>query len=154
MTALEFVTLVSQTLFALVFVLVAVPAIRAPTRVRVDTALFMGGMALIIAAARLGPLLGVAQVTGLVAGAVFMALPFLLLRLAADFVAVPRRYIQIGAAGLALCIVDLVLLVLQWIPPIAALPVLAYFVVVAGYAAALFMTRARTAQGVLRRPLG
>jgi signal transduction histidine kinase/CheY-like chemotaxis protein len=151
MTALEFVTLVSQTLFALVFVLVAVPAIRAPTRVRVDTALFMGGMALIIAAARLGPLLGIAQVTGLLAGAVFMALPFLLLRLAADFVAVPRRHIQLGAAGLALCIVDLVLLVLQWIPPVAALPLLAYFVLVAGYAAALFMRRARTAQGVLGR---
>src|SRR5439155_17775833 len=59
MTALELVTLLFQAVTVLLFVLVSVPALRAPTRVGVDTALFFAAFAAVIAAGRVTQLLGV-----------------------------------------------------------------------------------------------
>src|SRR5439155_12800641 len=104
MTALELVTLLFQAVTVLLFVLVSVPALRAPTRVGVDTALFFAAFAGVIAAGRVTQLLGVTapEIVNDALVVVVMALPFRLLRLAADFAPVPPRNLRAAGAGLAL----------------------------------------------------
>src|SRR2546427_1647613 len=111
MSALELVTLVSQSVFVLLFVRVAIPAARAPTRARVDTAVFFGALTAIILAGRLGGLISpeLSAPVATASAALAMALPFLLLRLAADFVPVRARSLRAAATGLALAVVTIAL---------------------------------------------
>ncbi len=152
MTALELLTLVSQSLFGLVFVLFAVRAVRSPTRVRVDATLFLGALALIIVVPRLTQLFGTGQsgVVALVTASLLMAIPFLLLRVAADFVAIPRARLRAAALGLGVSAGLIGLIPLGLPAAVFLVPVLC-FGAVAGYAAYEFGRSAVSAGGVMRR---
>src|SRR3989441_2286557 len=154
MTALDLVTLLFQAVTIVLFALVTVPAVRSPMRARVDTALFFAAFAAVIAAGRVTQLLGVIapEIVNDALVVVVMALPFLLLRLAADFGPVPPRNLRAAGAGLGLVAVA-ALLAPTPLPGVVSLLLIGYFGVVAAYAATLFARRAFTATGVLRQRL-
>ena len=154
MTALDLVTLLFQAVTIVLFALVTVPAVRSPMRARVDTALFFAAFASVIAAGRVTQLLGVTapEIVNDALVVVVMALPFLLLRLAADFGPVPPRNLRAAGAGLGLVAVA-ALLAPTPLPGVVSLLLIGYFGVVAAYAATLFARRAFTATGVLRQRL-
>src|SRR2546425_1028855 len=154
MTALDLVTLLFQAVTIVLFALVTVPAVRSPMRARVDTALFFAAFAAVIAAGRVTQLLGVTapEIVNDALVVVVMALPFLLLRLAADFGPVPPRNLRAAGAGLGLVAVA-ALLAPTPLPGVVSLLLIGYFGVVAAYAATLFARRAFTATGVLRQRL-
>ena len=154
MTALELVTLLFQAVTILLFALVTVPALRSPTRARVDTALFFAAFAAVIAAGRVTQLLGITapEIVSDVLVVLVMALPFLLLRLAAGFGPVPLRNLRAAGAGLALVAVA-ALLSPTPLPGVVSLLLIGYFGVVASYAAVLFARRAFTTTGVLHERL-
>src|SRR5207245_2063447 len=122
------------------------PAVRAPMPARVDTALFFAAFAAVIAAGRVTQLLGVTapEIVNDALVVVVMALPFLLLRLAADFGPVPPRNLRAAGAGLGLVAVA-ALLAPTPLPGVVSLLLIGYFGVVAAYAATLFARRAFTA---------
>src|SRR5579859_4852873 len=98
MRAEELFQHLAEVLYVLIFVAVLLGATRRPTRARVDMVLFFGDTALIVLSGALLALLHVATpvlVTDAQA-ALIMALPFLLLRLVADFIDVSKR-IMLGA---------------------------------------------------------
>ncbi len=81
-----------------------------------------------------------------------VAHPFLLLRLVRHFQPVPRGVLAAAAAGMAASWV----IVLLWqspFPPVPTLIVVAYFVLIEGYAAVSFVRRARATGGVMRQRL-
>ena len=73
--------------------LVAVQAIRRPSRAHIDIALLFGAAALVIAiaVAMLAGLLAPTEPAANLAGSAIMALPYLLLRLVDDITLVPRQ---------------------------------------------------------------
>jgi signal transduction histidine kinase len=152
LSALELVSFLTQAVFVLVFVLVAVPAVRSPSRMRLDTALFFGALAAVILAGRIGPLLGpgFARPLAIASVTVLLAMPFLLLRLAADFIKVPMRSVRLAGGGLVLAVMVFIVAPTP-LPPLAIVPIVAYFIVVALYAAFLFARRAVTSSAVMRR---
>src|SRR5437667_12697301 len=91
MSASTLLQVLTQALFVVVFVVVAVKAVRRPRRVTIDTALLFGVASLLVAEGwvlavlhtKPSPLLAV------LASALIMALPYLLLRLVNDFAGVP-----------------------------------------------------------------
>ena len=157
LTADQFLNLATQATFFAVFLLTAAAAIRSPRRAKVDTALFFGALAIIIALQWLSAA-GVLTANPLqtaLTGSLAMALPYLMLRLVDDFSGVPPRIMGAAAAGLVLSVV---LVAIQPIWPdsspfrlsITAILV-AYFVVLAIYVAARFVLGGKRASGVTRR---
>ena len=106
--ALQFL---SQALYALLFVVVAMQAVRRPSRVSIDIALFFGAAAVTVGLTALLAVLQVAPpvwVSDLEAVLV-MSLPYLLLRLLADFSQVHRPLMRGAEVGLASSVVALVI---------------------------------------------
>ncbi|MGH2369718.1 MAG: GAF domain-containing sensor histidine kinase, partial [Chloroflexota bacterium] len=142
----------TQALYVLVFVVVAVHAVRRPLRANVDIALLFAATSLIIAqqwiTAAIGEMPG--RLLGVLTGALLMALPYLLLRLVEDFSDVPRLLMRSAAIGLALSILAFLL-----IPPPFPLPLtlalVLYFFGLEVYAAVAFVREARRSTGVTRR---
>jgi signal transduction histidine kinase len=139
--------------YGAVFVAVAVRTVRLPTRAHADMALFFGAVALLIllgAAATLAPTrplwLSVAT------AALLLALPWLLLRLVAEFATVPP-WLTLGAPAGWLLAVAAVAALPPPLPPPAALLMVAYFVALMGYDAWALLRAAARAAGVTRRRL-
>ena len=107
MSAISLLQFLSQLLFLIVFVVVAVKAVRRPRRATVDTALLFGAVFVIIAESWI---IGELHVTAgrllsAVVGALLMALPYLLLRLVDDFAGVPGPLLRFAEVGLAAAVV-------------------------------------------------
>ena len=135
--------------YGAVFVAVAARAVRLPTRAHADMALFFGDAALLIllgAAAALAP---PPRWLSVVTAALLLALPWLLLRLVAEFAAVPS-WIAAGAPAGWLLAVGAVAALPPPLPAPVALLLVAYFVALMGYDAWALLRAASRAAGVTR----
>src|SRR5205085_4210318 len=98
--------------FVVVFLVVALKAVRQPRRATIDTALLFGVASLLVAEgwvlamlhSKPSPLLTALAI------ALLMALPYLLLRLVNDFAGVPGPVMRGAEAGLAAVVLSLVVL--------------------------------------------
>jgi signal transduction histidine kinase len=144
----------ADLLYVAIFVAVLARALRRWTRVHFDMLLFFGDAALIVVSSVILNLLAIrgGQVLQDAEAILLMALPYLLLRLVADFMDVPLWVTRGGAAGLAVSAV-----VLVYVPtPLPIFPTLLlvlYFVGLSLYASLAFWRGSRAARGVTRRRL-
>jgi len=153
-TALELVSLLTQTIYLLIFVLVGWGVVRRRTRTSVDIALFFGAISIAIVESRLVTTLGLQQVEIVtdVATLLIIAMPYLLLRLVDDFSSVPPIVSRIAEAGLFLSAVAFIATE-GTVPPPILLAVVLYFAALSTYCAVAFVQAARRAAGVTRRRL-
>ncbi len=154
MTALELVSLLTQTIYLLIFVLVGWGVVRRRTRTSVDIALFFGAISIAIVESRLATTLGLQQVEIVtdIATLLIIAMPYLLLRLVDDFSSVPPIVSRIAEAGLFLSAVAFIATE-GTVPPPILLAVVLYFAALSTYCAVAFVQAARRAAGVTRRRL-
>lgn len=152
MSAIQFFQWLTQALYVLISLVAASTAVRRPTRVRLDIALFFGVITLIIAQGWVFQAFDIPtnRVITILTGSLLMALPYMLLRLVNDFTTVPVRILRAAEVGLVLCVVGIVALT-PTLPLWLTLPLVYYFFVVNGYVAVAFLRAARRASGVTRR---
>ena len=159
MNALDLISAVTQILFVLIFISVAIRTARQPTRAHTDMTLFFGALAFVILASRIAALTGTTTPTWLIAVeiAVVMAMPYVLLRLVDDFTRVRAPVMRAAELGLAAGIVATYATVAMQTTAIGTLPTLmtlyivGYFFVVSVYCAIAFIRAARRSKGVTRR---
>jgi signal transduction histidine kinase len=154
MTADRLLQFLTQLLFFACFLAVLPRAIRSPRRAHVDTALFFGVLALIVAEQWLIAVLAVdpPPIVGTAIGGLLMALPYLMVRLLDDFSEVPTWVVRGAEVGLALAIVGL-FLVPPPLPTWLVLAYVAYFVALMVYTSVGFLRVGRRSSGVTRRRL-
>jgi len=152
LNALDLISLVTQLIYVLIFVSVALRTVRQPTGAHSDMTLFFGAVAFIILASRVAALIGTAAPPWLttVEIAVLMALPYLLLRLVDDFTNVRSAIKRAAELGLAAGIVA-TYATAPTPPTPVILYVVLYFFVVSLYCALAFIRSARRSRGVTRR---
>jgi signal transduction histidine kinase len=153
-TALELVSLLTQAIYVLIFLLVGWGVVRRRTRTSVDIALFFGAISIAIVESRLVTTLGLQQgeiVTDVVT-LLIIAMPYLLLRLVDDFSNVPLVVKRIAEGGLFLSAVAFVATE-GTVPPPILLAVVIYFAALSTYCAVAFIRAARRGAGVTRRRL-
>lgn len=152
MSATQFIQWLTQALYLIIAIVVTVAAVRRPTRVHLDIALFFGVTTLIIAQGWVVRAFGlpVGRPVGVLISALLMALPYLLLRLVADFTTMPTWLLRATEAGLILAVASIVAFS-PGLPPGITLLLVLYFFAVSGYVAAAFLRAARRASGVTRR---
>ncbi len=152
MTGLEQLQDLSWALYVLIFVVVLVRAIRRPTPAHIDMALFFGAAALIVVGSAVPAVLGITPPVWLsdLNGTLLVSLAYLQLRLVADFGRVPRPLMRAAEAGLVLSVLAIVL-VPPPMPPLIALIIIAYFVLLVGYCTVQFVRAALVNRGVTRR---
>ena len=154
MTALELVSLLTQAIYVLIFLLVGWGVVSRHTRTSVDIALFFGAISIAIVESRLVTTLGLQQVeivTDIVT-LLIIAMPYLLLRLVDDFSNVPLVVKRIAEGGLVLSAVASIATEGTAPAPIL-LAVVLYFAALSTYCAVAFVRAARRAAGVTRRRL-
>jgi len=151
-TALQLVQVANDVLFAALFVLVAINAARQRTRTALDTVLLFGALAYALLQGPVLQLIGVPAnpVATFIVLVIVLALPYLMLRLLADFSDVPLLVRAATAGGL---IASVVVAATSGTPldPIVTLLIVAYFGSVALYTAFGFIRLARRSSGVTRR---
>jgi signal transduction histidine kinase len=153
MRAQDLFQVLAELLYVAIFAAVALRTLRRFTRVGLDMVLFFGDTTVIVLLATVvNVLMSGGSLVQDLESALLMALPYLLLRLVADFMPVPR-WLMLGAAiGLVLAVA-----VLFVVPtPLPALPTLllvVYFVGLTLYASIAFWAGSRRASGVTRRRL-
>jgi signal transduction histidine kinase len=147
----QFLQFLTNALFLLIFARVAHRALRRPSRANVDIALLFGVTALAILHGRLVAQFGFAghPLAAATGGALIMALPYLLLRLQADFAGVPWQLLRAAEAGLVLSVVCL--FVMAPLPVALTLALVAYFVGLTLCTAIGFLSEARRSRGVTSR---
>src|SRR6266568_4073944 len=91
MTALDLITLLSQATYVVIFVLLAVRYVRAPTPAHLDMTLFFAILAFVVAYSRAAGLLDITPPLWFTDALIvsIIALPYILLRLVDDFTHVP-----------------------------------------------------------------
>ena len=154
MRAEELFQNLAQLLYFAIFVAVLLRARKRWTRVGLDMLLLFGDAAVIIVSSALLNLLAISGGALIqdIQAALLMALPYLLLRLVADFMEVPLWLMR--GAGIGLLVSVIVLLAVE--APLALVPTLllvAYFVGLALYCSIAFWRGARAWRGVTRRRL-
>lgn len=145
----------AEVLYVAIFIAVLFGAVRRLTRARLDMVLFFGDAALIILLSTLDNLVARAAggaLTQDLEAILLMALPYLLLRLVADFMDVPRWLMLAAAAGLAISAVVLISVPTP-LPLVPTILVVLYFLSVNAYASVAFWIGSRRARGVTRRRL-
>jgi signal transduction histidine kinase len=155
-TALQLLQLLTQAVYFLVFLRVALEALRRPRRANIDITLYFGAFVLVVAS-QWANAVGVlpSPALSVITGGLLMALPYLMLRLVDDFLRMPRWTLRLAEVGLALSVAALLAMM-----PIPAtdprrLPFVAglvlYFVVFEVYGATQFVREARASHGVTQR---
>ncbi len=154
MTALELVSLLTQAIYVLIFLLVGWTAVRRRTRTSIDIALFFGAIATAIIESRVVSTLGLQQLDLIsdIVAILVVAMPYLLLRLVDDFSDVPSVVKRLAEGGLALSAIAF-LVTEGTVPPPILLPVVLYFAGLSAYCAVAFVRAARRSAGVTRRRL-
>lgn len=152
MTALQLVQGINNVLFVSIFALVAATAYRSRDRTSIDAALFFGALAFAVLEGPVLQLLGIpaTAVTTDIAVVLIMALPYLMLRLLADFAGVPLLVRAATLGGLFAVVIVVITSGLQ-LDPVATLFLIAYFAGVSLYAALGFIRLSRRSSGVTRR---
>jgi signal transduction histidine kinase len=154
MRAEELFQRLTEVLYIVIFIAVLAGAIRRPTRVAMDMVLFFGDVALITLAGIAARVLDVNPSTTVsdVEASLLMALPYLLLRLVADFMPVRAWLLRAAEVGLILSVIALFALDPPY-PVVLVVLLVAYFVMVTLYASLAFWAAARHSTGVTRRRL-
>jgi signal transduction histidine kinase/ActR/RegA family two-component response regulator len=157
MNGAELVRLVTNALFLVVFVGALRTALRERSRTSVDATILFGALAFVIAQSQIAALLGaqLPQALSLFSAMLFLALPYLQLRLVDDFAGVPPIVLRVCLGGLVLGVAAVVIGLLHLVDLPAAIPVivvlaLLYFVGFCAYAALVLIREARQAKGVAR----
>jgi signal transduction histidine kinase/ActR/RegA family two-component response regulator len=157
MNGAELVRLVTSALFLVVFVGALRTALRERSRTSIDATLLFGALAFVIAQSQVAALFGreLPPALGLVSAFLFLALPYLQLRLVDDFAGVPAVVIRVAVGGLAAGALAVVVGLLKLVELPAAVPVvialaLLYFVGLCAYAGVVLIREARHAKGVAR----
>ena len=154
MTALELVSLLTQVIFVLIFLLVVWRLLRRPTRTSADIALFFGAISVAIVESRIAStflLQPVELITDIVA-LLIIAMPYLLLRLVDDFSDVPFVVKRLAEIGLFLSAVAFIATE-GTLPPPILLAVVLYFAALSLYCAVAFVRASRGSAGVTKRRL-
>ena len=152
MTALDLISFITQLLFVGLFVAVLWDALRSPSRTKLDVSLLFGSIAGVIVLSRVAGWIGFSSHPAY-PGIVFTLLalaPLAMLRLVDDFSGTPRGVQAAGLAGV-LAVGALALPAFEPMQRLVALLVVAFFVIVGGYAAATFAREAARARGITRR---
>ncbi len=154
MTALELVSLLTQAIFVLIFLLVVSSVLRRPTKTSVDIALFFGAISVAIVESRIATTFRLQQVELItdVVALLVIAMPYLLLRLVDDFSDVPSGAKRLAEVGLFLSAVAFIATE-GTLPPPMLLAVVLYFAALAVYCAVAFVRAARRSAGVTKRRL-
>jgi signal transduction histidine kinase len=151
LNALDLISAVTQTIYVLIFISVALRTIRQPTRAHADMTLFFGATAFIILVARVAAMIGTQPGWLLtVEIAILMGLPYILLRLVDDFTHVSGAIKRAAELGLAAGIVAAYATGPAVVTPVL-LYVVGYFFVISIFCAAVFIRSARRSRGVTRR---
>lgn len=150
MNALELVTVAVQVVYLTVVVAVASNAVRRPSRSALNAALFFGALAFALVSGRVTAIAGPIPALTAVSSILIMALPYLLLRLLADYAGVPKWLDRLAILGWLLAAIALI----ATPPPVptpVTLPLVAYFALLALYVSVRFMRESRRGHGVTRR---
>ena len=155
LSALELVSWTTQVLFVVLAAASILTVLRRPQPATIDAALFFGTLAALIIETRLAAAFERTRsepVADLVI-VLLTAVSYFLLRLANDFVAVPRVVMRAAELGLALIAIAVVLVVGNRYPVPVIAVLLAYFATVTITAAVLFVRASRASRGIARRRL-
>ena len=152
MTIDEFLQLLTQVTFVVIWVFVLSRAVRDPQRINIDSALFFGAIALIVIEQRVSQALGAnpPYVVTSILISLLVSLPYLLVRLAADFADVPSLVMRGIEAGLTFSVA----VVFATPPPVPAWLrgyTIIYFVIVIVFAGVVFVRYARRSRGATRQ---
>ncbi|MFZ0548405.1 MAG: ATP-binding protein [Candidatus Promineifilaceae bacterium] len=152
MSLADFLDLFVQLILLLVAALTLLDLLRYRTRQKLDIAAMFSSLVIIILVGRYSELTGSDSVWPQVLGAMaIVAHPYLLLRLVHHLRPTPRlaRWLSLGG----LLIFWAVLISIQTVPPYLLIPLVAYFVILEGYATSVMIERARSTGGINRRRL-
>jgi len=157
MNGAELVRLVTNALFLIVFVGALRTALRERSRTSVDATVLFGALAFVVVQSQVAAFLGT-QLPGalsLLSAVLFLALPYLQLRLVDDFAGVRPLVLRMCLGGLVGGIAAAAIGLLKIVELPAAVPVivaiaLLYFVGFCGYAGVVLIREAREAKGVAR----
>jgi len=152
MSAEQLLRYVTDAGYLLIFGLTLLEALRRPSRASIDTCLLFGAAAGVIVASLLASAVGGEQPAVLLAleAAAIMALPYLLLRLVAEFPGIPSRLLR--AAGIVwLATAASLFLVPQPYPAAYGLLLVTLFLAAGIYASWQFVAYAQRLHGVTRR---
>ena len=154
MNALEFLNVLAQAIFIVIFVVVLRRTLAHPTPSHADMTLFFGITTFVILGSRIGALISTPSPTwlGTFTLAVIMALPYALLRLVRDFTSVSTLLVRVVEIGL-LASTAAAIAFGGNAPPLVLLAMVVYFAAVSIYAAVAFIRAARASQGVTQRRL-
>jgi signal transduction histidine kinase len=152
MNALQLIQPLTDLLFGLIFVFALAQAIERPFRASLDAALLFGTVITVIVLSLITSIFKGAHgsIESALAGSLLMGLPYLLLRLVADFSTVPRWLMWLAEAGFALAVIGLFAIGSTHLGALALLYV-AYFFLIEVYAASAFVREAHRASGVTAR---
>jgi signal transduction histidine kinase len=153
-TALELISLLTQAIFVLIFLIVVLTVLRRRTRTSLDIALFFGAISVAIVESRIATTLQLQQldiVTDIVA-LLIIAMPYLLLRLVDDFSDVSFVVKRLAEVGLILSAAAFIATE-GTVPPPILLAVVLYFAALSTYCAVAFVRAARLSAGVTKRRL-
>lgn len=152
MSASQFLQDLTQVLFVLISLVATRAAVRHPTPTRIDIAAFFGVTTFIIIEQWLLAALGFIPMAWLTAlnSALFLALPYLLIRLLNDFTTVPTPIVRGAELGLLIAIISIII-VPSPLPDAHVLLLVLYFCAYMLYVAVAFIRAGRLAHGVTRR---
>jgi signal transduction histidine kinase len=148
-SASELITATAQVILAAILIPVLVRAVQDRTRGAIDIALFFGLLDALLLRAVLG--LADIPVIGIVTAAFAFALPYLMLRLLADFSRVPALLVRAAEVTFALLVISAVAYPSSTLPPLVTAFRTLYFVLLFIYTGAGFVQLARHSTGVTRR---
>ena len=149
MTADQLTQLATQVLFVLIFLVSAARTVLRPLRVNADLALFFGAASLLTAESWAVEALGfrAGRTSIAISESLLMALPYLLLRLADDFMEVPRVVLWAAAGGLCVSVLSFFIRSTP-LPLVLILAYVVYFVVFTLFVVGVFLRMARLLKGV------
>jgi signal transduction histidine kinase len=148
----DLLELLTQASFVLLFLVALGRAVRYPRRVHIHAALLFAAPVLVFAIGRVAKILGLGPdpVRTIITWALLLAIPYILLRLVADFTDVSRWLLHAAGVGLALLVAGSIAAPAPLPNALIDLDVL-YFVALEAFAALAFVRAARRSGGVTRR---
>lgn len=153
MTALEFITLLSQGIYVVIFVTVGFRYLRARTPAHLDMTIFFGILAFVVVESRIATYLGIVPPKWFADTVVasIIALPYILLRLVDDFTTVPVALKRSCEIALVAAVIAVFVLQGPTLPPPYVLALVAYIAGLSVYCGVRFFRAATRAEGVTRR---
>lgn len=154
MSGLELLGYLTEIPFLIIFVFVAIQAMYRPRRANIDVAMFFGGIVAILVVGWVQEAfdLEYPRAVTVAVSALLMGMPYVMLRLVADFAGAPRLIMRLAELGLLLSAGSLAF-VEEPYPVWYVEALIAYWVGLQTYVTVRFVHSARTARGVARRRL-